>query len=289
MAAGPACSIVTAADEAVPVSATASCEYDTDGLGGAASAFEEGLFNDKLPLLRTAGAVSCLEDELEVFDVWAGGSLSSFTQNKDDSEAAEDIPETEAAGEEALVDTDSSETPLQPVTETVQKDPIQEQLLYEEQTSDEERQTEQEQPAVQEEAEALAEEPAEEAVVEEPEVVETQADMGAQVAAYACRFVGNPYVYGGVSLTQGTDCSGFVMSVYAQYGVSLPHSSASDRSAGYAVDGLTQALPGDIICYNGHVAIYIGNGEIVHAFNSRKGITITNADYDTIIAIRRIF
>ena len=114
-------------------------------------------------------------------------------------------------------------------------------------------------------------------------------EMGSAVAQYALQFVGNPYVYGGSSLTNGTDCSGFVMSVYANFGVSLPHSSSSDRSQGYAVDGLANAQPGDIICYSGHVAIYIGNGQIVHASNKKTGIIVSNANYRSILAIRRIF
>lgn len=114
-------------------------------------------------------------------------------------------------------------------------------------------------------------------------------EMGVAVAEYALQFVGNPYVYGGSSLTNGTDCSGFVMSVYANFGVSLPHSSASDRSQGYAVDGLENAQPGDLICYSGHVALYIGDGQIVHASNKRVGIIVSRADYRKILAIRRIF
>ena len=113
--------------------------------------------------------------------------------------------------------------------------------------------------------------------------------MGSAVAQYALQFVGNPYVYGGSSLTNGTDCSGFVMSVYANFGVSLPHSSASDRSQGYGVDGLANAQPGDIICYSGHVGLYIGNGQIVHASNKQTGIIVSQADYRKILAIRRIF
>lgn len=115
-------------------------------------------------------------------------------------------------------------------------------------------------------------------------------EMGNAVANYGLQFVGNPYVYGGTSLTNGADCSGFVMSVYANFGVSLPHSSASDRSQGYAVEGgLENAQPGDLICYSGHVAIYIGGGQIVHASNSRTGIIVSNASYRSILAIRRIF
>lgn len=120
-------------------------------------------------------------------------------------------------------------------------------------------------------------------------VVTSDNEMGAAVANYALQFVGNPYVYGGSSLTEGTDCSGFVMSVYANYGVSLPHSSTSDRTQGYAVDSLENAQPGDLICYSGHVALYIGNGQIVHASTKKTGIIVSTASYKKILAIRRIF
>lgn len=112
---------------------------------------------------------------------------------------------------------------------------------------------------------------------------------GTAVANYACQFVGNPYVYGGSSLTNGTDCSGFVMSVYAHFGVSLPHSSSALRSVGYGVS-TSEMQPGDIVCYSGHVAIYVGNNTIVHASNARDGIKYTSpANYRTILAVRRIF
>ncbi len=114
-------------------------------------------------------------------------------------------------------------------------------------------------------------------------------EMGKAVIDYATQFVGNPYVYGGTSLTNGTDCSGFVMSVYANFGVSLPHSSSALRSKGYDVGGLANAQPGDIVCYSGHVALYIGNGQIVHASTSKTGIIISNANYRSILAVRRIF
>lgn len=114
-------------------------------------------------------------------------------------------------------------------------------------------------------------------------------ELGTAVAEYALQFVGNPYVWGGTSLTKGADCSGFVLSVYANFGISLPHSSKSDRTQGYAVDGLENAQPGDLICYSGHVALYIGNGQIVHAANKKSGIIVSNADYRKILAIRRIF
>lgn len=113
--------------------------------------------------------------------------------------------------------------------------------------------------------------------------------MGKEVVNYATQFVGNPYVYGGTSLTNGADCSGFVMSVYSNFGVSLPHSSSAMRSQGYDVGGLANAQPGDIVCYSGHVGLYVGNGQIVHASTSRTGIIVSNAGYRSVLAVRRIF
>lgn len=113
--------------------------------------------------------------------------------------------------------------------------------------------------------------------------------LGQAVVDFALQFVGNPYVYGGSSLTKGTDCSGFVMSVYQNFGVSLPHSSSADRSVGYKVGSLAEAQPGDILCYSGHVGIYMGNGQIVHASTEQTGIKVSDATYRKILAIRRIF
>ena len=112
---------------------------------------------------------------------------------------------------------------------------------------------------------------------------------GEEIAAYAKKYVGYKYVYGGTSLTNGADCSGFVMSVYANFGVSLPHSSAADRNVGYDVGGIENAIPGDIVCYSGHVALYIGNGQIVHASTSKTGIIVSNATYRQPLCVRRIF
>ncbi len=112
---------------------------------------------------------------------------------------------------------------------------------------------------------------------------------GANVASYALQFVGNPYVYGGTSLTNGTDCSGFTSSVYRNFGVSLPHSSGAQRSMGYSVGGLANAQAGDIVCYSGHVGIYLGNGQIVHASTAATGIKVSNASYRNVLDVRRIF
>lgn len=112
---------------------------------------------------------------------------------------------------------------------------------------------------------------------------------GNAVAQFALQFKGNPYVWGGTSLTNGADCSGFVMSVYKNFGVNLPHSSTADRNVGSAVGSLAEAQPGDIICYSGHVGLYIGGNQIVHASTSKTGIIVSNANYRNILAIRRIF
>ena len=109
---------------------------------------------------------------------------------------------------------------------------------------------------------------------------------GSSVVNYATQFVGNPYVWGGTSLTNGADCSGFVQSVYANFGVSLPRTSYEQQNAGTEVS-YADAQPGDLICYGGHVAIDMGNGQIVHASNSRDGIKISdNAAYRTITSVR---
>ncbi|WP_373734747.1 NlpC/P60 family protein [Bacteroides heparinolyticus] len=110
---------------------------------------------------------------------------------------------------------------------------------------------------------------------------------GKEIASFACKYVGNPYVAGGTSLTSGCDCSGFTWAVYQNFGYSLPRSSTAQRSAGRGVS-YSEAQPGDIICYAGHVALYIGGGRIVHASTPSTGIKYGVATYKEILGVRRI-
>lgn len=112
-------------------------------------------------------------------------------------------------------------------------------------------------------------------------------DLGKNIAKYACQFVGNPYVAGGTSLTNGADCSGFTYRIYHDFGYNIPRTSTQQRSAGTEV-AYENAQPGDLICYDGHVAMYIGDGMIVHASTAKTGIKIGRAQYRTILAVRRI-
>ncbi|MGI6204619.1 MAG: C40 family peptidase [Anaerovoracaceae bacterium] len=111
---------------------------------------------------------------------------------------------------------------------------------------------------------------------------------GESVIEYAKKFLGNPYVWGGESLTDGCDCSGFTMKIFEHFGVSLPHSSYAQENYGEEVSSLSEAKAGDLICYGSHVAIYIGNGQIIHAANPDAGICIGQADYREIKTIRRL-
>lgn len=112
-------------------------------------------------------------------------------------------------------------------------------------------------------------------------------DLGKQIARYGCQYIGNPYVLGGTSLTKGADCSGFIYRIYSDFGYSVPRTSYQQRSAGTAVT-YADAQPGDIICYDGHVGLYIGGGYIVHASNVKTGIKVSKATYREILSVRRI-
>lgn len=137
-----------------------------------------------------------------------------------------------------------------------------------------------------EEAVRVAAEEAEAAVKAAEEAAANRSN-GQAIVDYACQFIGNPYVWGGTSLTNGADCSGFVQSVYAQFGVNLPRTTWDMENVGYSVS-YEQAVAGDLILYNGHVGIYMGDGQIVNAINSARGIGILPATYTNIITVRRL-
>ena len=143
-------------------------------------------------------------------------------------------------------------------------------------------------------SEGMSQTEAEEAAVAKAEAEAQAAEAaarsvasGQEVIDYACQFIGNPYVWGGESLTNGADCSGFIKSVYANFGISLPHSSVALQRAGSEVS-YENAQPGDIVCYAGHVAIYMGGGQIVHASSPSTGIKTGSATYRSIISVRRV-
>lgn len=127
------------------------------------------------------------------------------------------------------------------------------------------------------------EQPAEEEANQTP-----QLSIGEQVVTYASQFLGNPYVYGGTSLTNGADCSGFVLKVYEQFGVSLPRTSREQGRVGVDVGGLENALPGDIVSYAGHIGIYQGQNKLVHSSNPRDGIKISPVTFKPILSVRRV-
>ncbi|MCI8796963.1 MAG: C40 family peptidase [Dorea sp.] len=138
-----------------------------------------------------------------------------------------------------------------------------------------------------EEEEARLAKEAEEAAIRAQEEAAARAGTGQQIVDFACQFIGNPYVWGGTSLTNGADCSGFVQSVFAHFGVSLPRTTWDMEHVGTPVS-YDQAIPGDIILYSGHVGIYMGDGQIVNAINSARGIGILPATYSSIVTVRRL-
>ena len=115
-----------------------------------------------------------------------------------------------------------------------------------------------------------------------------QTGTGEQVTAYAKQFLGNPYVYGGTSLTSGADCSGFVMSVYQQFGINLPRTSEAQGKAGIDVGGIENAQPGDLVSYIGHIGIYVGQNQLIHASGPEDGIKISSVNFMPVVSVRRV-
>ena len=138
-----------------------------------------------------------------------------------------------------------------------------------------------------EEEAARLEKEASEAAAKAEEEASAKAGTGQAIVDYACQFIGNPYVWGGTSLTNGADCSGFVQSVFAHFGISLPRTTWDMENVGTPVS-YDQEIAGDIILYDGHVGIYMGDGQIVNAINSSRGIGILPATYTSIITVRRL-
>ena len=224
-------------------------------------------------------------------------SAETSTETEQESSAESETESTaQTAPSESQTEAAVAETPSQSETESTTETASAESAAEESEAAD----TETESAAVQTASESetisgseTAETAAQTESVQAASAAASNTEVsssGSSVAEFALQFVGNPYVYGGTSLTNGADCSGFVMSVYDNFDVSLPHSSSADRSVGTEVaGGLSNAQPGDIVCYSGHVGIYIGNGQIVHASTEETGIKVSDANYRTPITVRRIF
>lgn len=224
-------------------------------------------------------------------------SAETSTETEQESSAESETESTaQTAPSESQTEAAVAETPSQSETESTTETASAESTAEESEAAD----TETESAAVQTASESetisgseTAETAAQTESVQAASAAASHTEVsssGSSVAEFALQFVGNPYVYGGTSLTNGADCSGFVMSVYDNFDVSLPHSSSADRSVGTEVaGGLSNAQPGDIVCYSGHVGIYIGNGQIVHASTEETGIKVSDANYRTPITVRRIF
>jgi cell wall-associated NlpC family hydrolase len=209
-------------------------------------------------------------------------------------EAAKAVEEAREAEAKRAAQQEAEEAEEEETTSVSQKEDKQE-SVKQESTKKESAKKESTKKDKEEKAPATSQETSSEPEQEEEEEQETTESTpsnssgitGADVVAYGVQFLGNPYVWGGTSLTNGCDCSGFVMSVYGHFGYSLPHFSGSIRSCGIGVS-YSEAIAGDIICYDGHVGIYMGNGQMVNAFDTKHGIIICSVNTSRLIAVRRI-
>lgn len=177
---------------------------------------------------------------------------------------------------EYIITGNEAEERARDLAESSGAEDIREVVQHAESREEEEARLAEEKRVAEEEAARVAEEQAEEA-----------STLGQAVVDYACQFIGNPYVWGGTSLTEGADCSGFVQSVYAHFGISLPRTTWDQEYSGIGIS-YSEAMPGDLILYEGHVGIYIGNGQIVNAINASKGIGIIPAACMSIKTVRRV-
>lgn len=177
---------------------------------------------------------------------------------------------------EYIITGNEAEERARDLAESSGAEDIREVVQHAESREEEEARLAEEKRVAAEEAARVAEEQAEEA-----------STLGQAVVDYACQFIGNPYVWGGTSLTEGADCSGFVQSVYAHFGISLPRTTWDQEYSGIGIS-YSEAMPGDLILYEGHVGIYIGNGQIVNAINASKGIGIIPATCMSIKTVRRV-
>ncbi|MCD7763356.1 MAG: C40 family peptidase, partial [Lachnospiraceae bacterium] len=191
---------------------------------------------------------------------------------------------TEAVQTETTAQTEAVQTETTAQTEAVQTETTAQTEAAQTETT---AQTETETEAVQTEAQT-------EAVMEASTESSSSASTGEAIANYALQFVGNPYVYGGTSLTSGADCSGFVQSVFAHFGIYLSRTAAAQSTNGTTIS-TSELQAGDLLFYSStgsgidHVAIYIGGGRIVHAANSTRGICTDNAFYSTPVCAVRCY
>jgi cell wall-associated NlpC family hydrolase len=228
-----------------------------------AQATANALYQAYLEAQAAADQATTQGDEQAVYDTAAAAQ-----------EAYQRYLEAQAIADQQYYQTQDTTTTYEEPTYTYEE-PTYEDTYYEEPTYEE-----------------TYEEPTYEETYEEPVYEETNS-LGQQIVNYATQFVGNPYVYGGTSLTNGADCSGFTQSVFANFGISLPRTAAAQSGSGTAVD-LSNIQAGDLLFYSdgsgiSHVSIYMGNGQVVHASSSTTGIIISDVGYRTPVCARRYY
>lgn len=245
---------------------TDSSSYDTGSYSDAQAA-ADAAYQEYLSAQEAADAATLQADEQQVYDT-AAYAQEKYAEYLSAQAAADAAAVGAAAPESTDTDTEDYYTEeYTDYTEDVYVDDEYDDTYYEEEIYTEEE-------------------------YGEDSYTDNGSSLGQQIANYACQFVGNPYVWGGSSLTNGADCSGFTMAVYSNFGVGLPHSAAAQSGCGTPVD-LGSIQPGDLLFYSdgsgiGHVTMYIGNGQVVHASSSTTGIIISDYSYRTPVCARRL-